>query len=68
MVLVIIDRFRKRAFSIPYKKIIETPETARLFIHYVYRVYGAPDTIVSSPSPDESAQLHVEFGGVGAMP
>ena len=51
MVLVIVDRFAKRPFSIPCRKTIDAPETARLFVHYVYRIYGPPDTIVSDRGP-----------------
>lgn len=51
MVLVIVDRFAKRPFSIPCRKTIDAPETVRLFIHYVYRIYGPPDTIVSDRGP-----------------
>ena len=51
IVLVIIDCFRKRVFSIPCKKAIDAPETARLFIYYVYRVYSALDTIILDKGP-----------------
>ena len=51
IVLVIVDRFGKRAFSIPYKKTIDAPETTRLFIYYVYRIYGPPNTIVLDRGP-----------------
>ena len=47
IVLVIVDRLGKRPFSIPCKKTVNAKETARLYIHYVYRIYGPPDTIVS---------------------
>ena len=36
MAIVIVDRFSKRLFLIPYYKNINAKEAARLFIHYVY--------------------------------
>src|SRR6266699_3867083 len=36
MAMVIVNRFSKRLFSIPYYKNINAKEAARLFIHYVY--------------------------------
>jgi transposase InsO family protein len=51
MVFVVVDRFGKRTISIPCHKTIDAKETARLFIHYVYRFYGPPDTIVSDRGP-----------------
>ena len=60
-ILIIVDRFRKRAFSIPYKKTIDAPETTRLFIHYVYRIYGPPNTIVSDRGPQFISAFWNEF-------
>jgi hypothetical protein len=61
MVLVIVDRFGKRAFSVPCKKTIDAPETARLFVHYVYRIYGPLDTIVSDRGPQFISAFWKEF-------
>lgn len=61
IVLVIIDRFGKRAFSIPCKKTIDAPETARLFIHYIYRIYSAPDTIILDRGPQFISAFWSEF-------
>ena len=36
MAMVIVDRFGKHLFSIPYHKNINAKEAARLFIHYIY--------------------------------
>ena len=36
MVIVLVDRFSKRPFLIPYYKNINTKEVARLYIHYIY--------------------------------
>jgi hypothetical protein len=36
IVIVIVNHFSKRLFSIPYYKNIDTKEAARLYIYYVY--------------------------------
>ena len=46
--MVIVDRFSKRLFLIPYYKNINTKEVAQLFIYYIYRIYGLLDTIISN--------------------
>ena len=50
-VLVIVDRLTKQAISIPCFKTTTAEELARLFTQYVYRYYGAPDSIVSDRGP-----------------
>jgi len=51
MVIVIINRFGKRPFLIPYYKNINAKEAAQLYVHYIYQIYGLPDTIVSNYRP-----------------
>ena len=51
MVMILVNRFSKRPFLIPYYKNINTKEAARLYIHYVYRIYGPPDTIILDYGP-----------------
>jgi len=51
MVMILVNRFSKRLFLIPYYKNINAKEAAQLYIHYVYRIYGPPDTIISDYSP-----------------
>jgi transposase InsO family protein len=46
MVMVVVDRLSKRTISIPCFKTVNALETAWLFIHYIYRFYRPPDTIV----------------------
>ena len=46
MVIILVDRFSKRLFLIPYYKNINAKEVAQLYIHYVYRIYGLLDTII----------------------
>ena len=60
-VMVIVDRLGKRPFLIPCHKTIDAKETARLFVHYVYRIYGPPDTIVSDRGPQFISAFWNEF-------
>ena len=46
MAIVIVDRFGKRPFLILFYKNINVKKAAQLFIHYIYWIYGPPDTIV----------------------
>ena len=46
MVIILVNRFRKRPFLIPYYKNINTKEAAWLYIYYVYYIYGLLDTII----------------------
>jgi hypothetical protein len=48
IVIILVNRFSKRLFLIPYYKNINTKEVARLYIYYVYYIYGLLDTIVSN--------------------
>ena len=51
IVIILIDRFSKRLFLIPYYKNIDTKKAAQLYIHYVYRIYRPLDTIISDRGP-----------------
>jgi len=51
MVIILVNRFGKRPFLIPYYKNINAKEAAQLYIHYVYRIYGLLDTIISNRGP-----------------
>ena len=51
MVIILVNRFSKRLFLIPYYKNINTKEAARLYIYYVYHIYGLLDTIVLDYRP-----------------
>ena len=51
MVIILVNRFSKRLFLIPYYKNINTKEAARLYIYYVYRYYGLLDTIILDRRP-----------------
>ena len=47
--------------SIPCHKTVDAKETARLFVHYIYRIYGPPDTIVSDRGPQFVSAFWKEF-------
>jgi len=51
MVMILVNCFGKRPFLIPCHKDIDAKEVAQLYIHYVYRIYGLLDTIISDYRP-----------------
>jgi hypothetical protein len=51
MVIILVNRFSKCPFLIPYYKNINAKEAARLYIYYVYQIYGLLDTIISNYRP-----------------
>ena len=51
MVIILVNRFSKRPFLIPYYKNINAKEAAQLYIHYVYCIYGPLDTIILDRGP-----------------
>ena len=46
MVIILVNRFSKHPFLIPYYKNINTKEAAQLYIYYIYHIYGPLDTII----------------------
>jgi len=61
MVIILVNRFSKRPFLIPYYKNINAKEAAQLYIHYVYRIYGLLDTIISNYGPQFISAFWNEF-------
>jgi hypothetical protein len=59
--MILVDRFGKRLFSIPYYKNIDAKEAAQLYIYYVYQIYGPPDTIISNHRPQFILAFWKEF-------
>ena len=51
MVIILVNRFSKRLFLIPYYKNINTKEAAQLYIYYVYYIYRLLDTIILNYRP-----------------
>jgi hypothetical protein len=49
--MIFVDHFGKRAISLLCKKNIDAKGVAKLYIDYLYRIYGPPQTIVSDCGP-----------------
>lgn len=61
MIVVFVDRLGKRPISIPCHKTVTAKDMARMFIMYVYRTYGPPDSIVSDRGPQFISNFWDEF-------
>ena len=61
IVIILVNRFSKRLFLIPYYKNINTKEAAQLYIYYVYRIYRPLDTIVLDHRPQFILAFQNEF-------
>jgi transposase InsO family protein len=60
-VFVVVDRLSKQAFSIPCYKTTTAKDMARLYIHNIYRIRGAPESIVSDRGPQFISDFWDEF-------
>ena len=60
-ILVVVDRLGKRPYSIPCYKKATAEDLARLFILYIWRTHGAPDSIVSDRGPQFISSFWTEF-------
>ena len=49
--MILVDRFSKHLFLIPYYKNIDAKEAAWLYIYYIYQIYGLLNTIISNYRP-----------------
>jgi transposase InsO family protein len=58
---VVVDRLSKQSISIPCYKTTIAKDMARLYVSYVYRYRGAPETIVSDRGPQFISQFWGEF-------
>ena len=61
IVIILVNYFSKYPFLIPYYKNIDAKEAARLYIYYIYRIYGLLDTIVSDHRPQFILAFWKEF-------
>jgi hypothetical protein len=50
-VFVVMDQLSKQSFSIPCFKTTTAKDMACLYIQYIYRIWGAPELIVSDRGP-----------------
>ena len=58
---VVIDRLSKQSISIPCYKTTTAKDMAQLFVSYVYRHRGAPQSIVSDRGPQFISNFWEEF-------
>ena len=56
-IFVVVDRFGKRAFSLPCKKTVTAAQAAQLYYEYIWRIYGTPETATS----DQGSQFISAF-------
>jgi transposase InsO family protein len=61
MAFVVIDRLSKQSISIPCYKTSTAKDMARLYIIYVYRYRGVPESIVSDRGPQFISDFWDEF-------
>lgn len=58
---VVIDRLSKQSTSIPYYKTTTTKDIVQLYVSYIYRYRGAPQTIISDRGPQFISDFWNEF-------
>lgn len=58
---VVIDRMCKQTFTIPCYQTVTAKDMARLYVDNVYRVHGAPESIVSDRGPQFISDFWNEF-------
>ena len=59
--VIVVDRLSKQASSIPCFKTTTAKDMARLYIHNIYRIRGAPESIASDPGPHFISDFWNEF-------
>jgi transposase InsO family protein len=56
-ILVVVDRFSKEVEFIPCNKTTTALDTARLYLHNVWKNHGLPSSIVSDRGPQFASQV-----------
>ena len=56
-ILVVVDRFSKEVKFIPCTKSVSTLDTAKLYLHYVWKYHGLPTGIVSDRGLQFASQV-----------
>ena len=51
MAFIVVNRLSKQAVSLPYFKTITTKDMARIYVNNIYRIHGAPKSIISNHRP-----------------
>ena len=46
-ILMVVDSFTKMAHFIPTREDIDAPGVAELFLNYIWKLHGTPDSVVS---------------------
>ena len=64
MVLVVIDRLSKRAFSIACRDTVTAEKAAWLYWHHCFRTCGIPESITSDRGPQFISQFMDELGKI----
>jgi len=60
-ILVVVDRFSKEAIFIPTTKTATALDTAKLYLHNVWKNHGLPRSIVSDRGPQFASQVMREL-------
>jgi hypothetical protein len=60
-ILVVINYLLKKSISISYYKIITAEEIASLFIYYIWRYFGPPDSIILDRGPQFISDFWAKF-------
>jgi hypothetical protein len=60
-ILVVVDRFSKEVEFIPCNKTTTALDTARLYLHNVWKNHGLPSSIVSDRGPQFASQVMKEL-------
>lgn len=56
-ILVVVDRLTKMRHLIPCKATCNSEDTARLYLHYIWKLHGLPSTIVSDRGPQFTSEF-----------
>ncbi len=60
-ILVVVDRFSKEVEFIPCNKTVTALDTARLYLHNVWKNHGLPRSIVSDRGPQFASQVMTDL-------
>jgi transposase InsO family protein len=61
VILVVVDRLSKQAFSLPYFKTTNAKGIAELYIQHIYRIKGVLDIIILDRGPQFISDFWREF-------
>ena len=61
MAFVVVNRLSKQAISLPCFKTTTVKDMARMYVDNIYRIHGAPESIVSDRGPQFISDFWDEF-------